>query len=260
MITVIRALLRWSFRLAIVLVLLVVALLLLKDELLRRLAQRQIRAQTGLPVEIGHLHVGFTEPVFTMRGFKLFNRPEFGGGILVHVPELHVEYYPDSLRSGRLRFRQLRLDLAELNLVRSAQGQTNVTDFLEQVADEGRKALQRRGAPPELGFAGVDTLQLSLGTIRYVDLGNPARNRTAHFALRDLEIENIRDEDDLYGVAAIVLLRSRVIGLAAPSSPGKSAAPLPSVSDILDWLRANLLTRLPLKSPSNAAPSPARSP
>lgn len=260
MIAVIRALLRWSFRVAVVLVLLGVALLLLKDELFRRLAQRQIRAQTGLPVEIGHLHVGFTRPVLTVRGFKVFNRPEFGGGTLVHVPELHVEYDPDTLRSGRLRFKLLRLDLAELNVVRSPQGLTNVTDFLEHAADEGRKALQRRGAPPDIGFAGVDTLQLSLGTIRYIDLGNPARSRTAHFALRDLEIKNVRDEDDLYGVAAIVLVRSRVIALAAPSTPGTSPSPLPSVSEMLEWLRVNLLTRLPVRTTSNAAPSPALSP
>ncbi len=260
LIAVIRALLRWSFRLAVVLVLLGVLLLLFKDELFRRLAQRQIRAQTGLPVEIGHLHVGFTEPVLTLRGFRLSNSPEFGGGTLVHIPELHVEYYPDTLRSGRLRFKLLRLDLAELNLVRSAQGHTNVTEFLEHAADEGRKALQRRGAPPDLGFAGVDTLQLSLGTIRYVDLANPARNRTAHFALRDMEIKNIRDEDDLYGVAALVLLRSRVIGLAAPHSPGTTVSPLPSLSDLIEWLRVNLLARLPVRATSNAAPAPARSP
>jgi uncharacterized protein involved in outer membrane biogenesis len=248
---VIRALLKWLLRLGLLLVALIVALVVFKDELLRRLVQRQIRLQTGLQAQIDRLHVGFTEPVFTMRGFQLQNRAGFGGGTLVHIPELHVEYYPDALRSGRLRLKVLKLDLAELNLVRNADGETNLVDFVQQAANEGRKALQRRGAPPKVGFAGVDTLHLSLGTVRYVDLANPARNRTAYFGIRDMEIKNIRDEDDLYGVAALVLLRSGVIGLGAPaptSAPGSSWL---SLSDMLQWLRSRLPPPAPLRFPSN---------
>ena len=60
-------------------ILLVVALVLSKDTILKALLERQIRAQTGMDAKIGKLSVGLLSPVATVEKFKLYNAPEFGG-------------------------------------------------------------------------------------------------------------------------------------------------------------------------------------
>ncbi len=213
----IRRLIKWFIYLCLLLLAGVVALILSKDTLIRNLTERRILRQTGLYVRIDKMHVGFTEPVISMQGFKLYNRPEFGGGLLLNLNDLYLEYDPERLRSGELHLTLFRLDLEELNIIRSAAGRTNITDFIERAGTEGRAALSRRLPAKQLGFTGIDTLNLSLGRIRFIDLRDPRRNRESCFGVKNLEIKAIRNEGDLYGVAGIVLLRSGLVNWAQPA-------------------------------------------
>lgn len=251
----IRKLLKWFVYFCLLVLAGIVVLILCKDTIIRNLTERRIIKQTGMYVRIDHLHVGFTEPVISMEGLKLYNRPEFGGGLLLHMPDLLLEYDPDALRSGELHLTQFRLDLQELNIVRNAAGQTNLNDFIEQAGKEGRKSLSRKLPTKDFGFTGIDELNLSLGRIRYKDLGNPRRNREAYFGLKNLEIKNIRNEDDLYGVAAIVLIRSGLVNLGSPPQPGESRSGILDLG--LDWLKQQLGYENPTKPP--AEPGPAKS-
>lgn len=235
----IRKLLKWFIYLCLLMLAGVVLLLLCKDIIIRNLTEQRILHQTGMYVRIDRLHVGFTEPVISMEGFKLYNRPEFGGGLLLHVPDLYIEYDPRALKSGELHVNQLRLDVRELNIVRNAGGQTNIVDFIERAGTVGRKALSRKLPARNFGFTGIDRLDLSLGRIRYFDLRNPRRNREAYFGLQHLEIKNIRNEDDLYGVAAMVLIRSGLLSLGMPADHEHS--PKDSLLDLgLNWLMERL--------------------
>jgi len=236
---VIRKLLKWFLYLCLLLVAGVVVLILCKDIIIRNLTERRITAQTGLYVRIDHLHVGFTEPVISMQGFKLYNRPEYGGGLLLHLKALHIEYDPEALQSGELHLDLFRLDLEELNIVRNAAGRTNITDFIERAGTEGREALSRKLPGKDFGFTGIDQLDLSLGRVRFTDLRDPRRNREAYFGVKNLEIKNIRDEGDLYGVAAIVLLRSGLVSLGSPAKTGHNSGS--GILDLgMDWLRETL--------------------
>lgn len=235
----IRKLLKWFIYFCLLILAGIVALLLSKDILIRNLTERRILKQTGMYVRIDRLHVGFTEPVISMQGFKLYNRPEYGGGLLLHLKDLHMEYDPEGLQAGELHLNLLRLDLQELNIVRNRSGQTNIVDFIQRAGTEGREALSRKLPSREFGFTGVDKLNLSLGRIRFIDLRDPRRNREAYFGLKDAEIKNIRSEDDLYGVAAIVLLRSGLVNLGRPPQTGGSRES--GILDLgLDWLKERL--------------------
>ena len=231
----IRTLLKWFLYFCLLLVAGIVALILCKDILLRNLAERRIIAQTGMYVRIDRLHVGFREPVISVQGLKLYNRPEFGGGLLLHLNDLHMEYDAQAIKSGELHLNLFRLDLEELNIVRNAAGETNLVDFIESAGTEGLEALSLKLPAREFGFTGIDVLDLSLGRIRFIDLNDPRRNREARFGLEHEVIRNIRSEGDLYGVAGIVLLRSGVVNLSGPP-PGEE----PGSGGILDlgwdWL------------------------
>jgi hypothetical protein len=233
----------------------IVTLILCKDIIIRNLTERQIINQTGMYVRIDRMHVGFREPVITMENFKLYNRPEFGGGLLVHLGELHMEYDPEALQSGKLHLYEFRLDLETLNIVCNQAGETNLVDFIQRAGTEGTTALTRRLPAREFGFTGIDELTLSLGSIRFIDLRDPRRNKEAHFGVDDLTVKNIRSEGDLYGVAGLVLLRSGLVNLGTPPAGNPENA-----SGVLemgwDWVLETLGLRPPPAAP-NRTPEPA---
>ena len=75
--------------------------------------------------------------------------------------------------------------------------------------------LQARGAVTEkkgvrraVEFTGIDTLNLTLGKVRFIDLARPARNREIILGVENYVVKNVKSEKDLYGVVLIVLLKN----------------------------------------------------
>ncbi|MBI5387691.1 MAG: AsmA family protein [Verrucomicrobia bacterium] len=201
-----KRLFRWLFRLVVLLIVLAVALVLLKDILLKAIVERRIREQTGLEVKIAKLEAGLFSPTFLMEDFKLYNPPEFGGSVFLDVPEVRFEYDAGEAVRGRLHFRLLRLNLKELHTVRSQSGRTNLLGLVAQA--------QRRAPaqPPsdgglKLEFGGIDRLYLSFGTVKHTDLQQPRNNWQRTIGWKDYEVKNICTEEDLRNWATLVLMQ-----------------------------------------------------
>lgn len=203
-----KFLFRWLRRLILLAIVLVVALLLSKDWILKTVAEHQIRAETGMEARIGRFQVGLLSPVVNLEDFKLYNSAEFGGSPLLNLRELHVEYDATALRARELHLKLLRLNLAEVNIVKDLAGRTNVA-FLP-----GNLKLPQPGAKPggvlKLGdftFTGIDTLNLTLGKLKYTDLKDPANDKEINLGVREEIYTNIKSEADLYGVGLMLLLK-----------------------------------------------------
>src|SRR5277367_1003262 len=102
---------KWLVRLFILAVVLVVILFLSLDTILRLVMENRIRAQTGMDAEIGKFSIGLATPTITIRDFKLFNPPNFGGTLFLDIPEIHVEYDRSALASRQLHVTLLRFNL-----------------------------------------------------------------------------------------------------------------------------------------------------
>lgn len=198
-----RRLFRWAFRGFLLLIVLVVALLLSLDSIARAVAERRIRAETGLEARIGSLSLGLLSPTLTMENLRIYNSPEFGGSPLLEVGEFHLEYDRQELWAGRLRCRLVRVDLRELNLVVSQPGRINL-------------ALPVGGSPPlpsrlprkiaGLRFLGIDTLNLSLGRITALRMRDPKTVRELNARLRHRILTGIVSEEDLWFKLGVVVL------------------------------------------------------
>lgn len=194
-------LIKWLFILLFVAVALIVGLLLSKDAIAKAAAEQQIRAQTGMDVKIGRFSIGLLSPVVTIENFKLYNTPEFGGTPFLDIPELHLEYDRVAFARRQLRITLLRLNLAELTLVRNDRGKTNIASFA--------------AAPPRAAkttnmvqFVGVDVMNLSVGKAHFIDLNNPGKNREFKANLQNQVFRNVKTTGDLYGVLILLWLRS----------------------------------------------------
>ncbi len=176
---------KWLVRLFILAVILIVVFVLSLDTILRVVMQNRIRAQTGMDAEIGKFTLGLAEPTITIKDFKLFNPPNFGGTLFVDIPEIHVEYDRAALTRRELHVTLLRFNLGELDIVKNEAGQTNIFAIaaLPSVKKPGGG---EKSFAKETGytFTGVDVLNVSVGTAKYIDLKDRKNDHEQKSALR----------------------------------------------------------------------------
>lgn len=204
--------LKWFFGIVLVLVVLAVIFLLSLDTILRTVAVNRIRAQTGMEAEIGAFHFGLLEPVVTIKDLKLHNPPSFGGTPFLTIPEIHVEYDRDALAKNQIHLTLVRFNLGELDIVKNEAGETNLLSLGIALPGKekagGNKALKELKQRTGLNFAGVDVLNVSVGTAKFVDLKDPSNNREQKIGIDNLVIKNVKTPADLAGLVVLVALRS----------------------------------------------------
>lgn len=183
-----------------------------REAILKKVVIANIRQQTGLAAEIGKFHVGVREPVIQITDFKLMNPPDFGGAPLLVIRELFVEFDKDLLvQSNRLHITRARFHLSELDIVKNAAGKTNLLEL--GLAMPSKDDLKKDGGLKELkartgiDFGGVDELEVSVGTMKFLDLQNPQNNREQNLAIEHQKLNNIRSEADLSGLILLLTLR-----------------------------------------------------
>ncbi len=209
----IRFAFRWLFRLVVLLVVLVVGLILAKDILVREWVAYRLRTVTGLETRLDGARAHFLAGSISLTGVQLYNSADFGGGPLLSAPEIHLELDTDALARREYRLRLARLHVSEFSLVRNTRGETNIyaiADHARRHANLGDAVL---AGPPGLTFTGIDTLNLTFGTLRLVDLGIPGASRDFRVGLTNEILRNVRSEADLTPLLLRVLFREAASGL-----------------------------------------------
>ena len=205
-----RVLLRWMFGLALVFLVLLVAAVLLMDTIVKSVLETRIREKTGREVKIGSLNLSLLNSRVTIQNFKLYNTAALGGGPFLDLPEIHVELDRPALARRQLHFKVIRLHLAELNLVSSAAGRPNLGPLPRFDPSVLTNQIPRTvgNRDDKLEFAGIDTLNLTLGKIKQTDLKQPANSREFPLGVTNEVITGIRDGRDLQVKLLPLLLRT----------------------------------------------------
>jgi uncharacterized protein involved in outer membrane biogenesis len=207
-----KRILKWLFGAVLLVVLLAVVLLLSLDTILRVVAENRIRAQTGMDAEIGKFHFGLLEPVVTIENLRIYNPPAFGGTPFLNIPEIHVEYDRDALVKNQIHVTLMRFNLGELDIVRNEAGQTNLFSLgvalpKKGEAGGGNAGLKEFKQRTGLDFQGIDALNVSVGTARFIDLKDPRNNREQKIGIDNLVMKNVKTPADLAGLMVLVALR-----------------------------------------------------
>jgi uncharacterized protein involved in outer membrane biogenesis len=218
-----RKFLRWLIVALACLLGAVVLLILFREPILIAIVERRIESQSGLKASIGGLEVGVGRAAVTVKDFRILNPPEFGGGALLHMPELHLEVDPQQAAEGRVVLKQLRLRLAEVNLVRGRDGTLNL-EALQKAALARTSTAPGRAQDRRFEFGGIARMTLSLGQIAYTDLRQPANNRRLRLDLQDEVAENLKTVEDLnnwlWALAFRILVWEWMGGFEAPERGG----------------------------------------
>jgi hypothetical protein len=163
----------------------------------------RLRASTGMEAKVSAVHVGLLSPTLTIEGLKLYNTADFGGGLCLDMPELHIEYDRAALRLGNVHLPLVRLDLADLTVVENKQGRMNFAALKKKEKETTGHTAPGAG----LKFNGIDTLNLSLGKFHLANLAS-GKSEEVNFGLRHQILHNVKSEADLNGLGLLLALRS----------------------------------------------------
>lgn len=200
-----RRFVKWTWRVLLVLILLAGLAFMLRDQIIKGILERQLTTETGLPATVGRLDIKLRAHQITVQNLTLHNLPEFGRTVFASLPEIHLDYDPEALRRKQLHLHLVRFNLSELNVVRNAAGRTNVIVLMDHV---NRLEEARKNKKPVIDFTGIDTLNLSLGLFRYVDMAEPRKSQELNIALKNEVAENVRSPADLQRMVLRIALRN----------------------------------------------------
>jgi uncharacterized protein involved in outer membrane biogenesis len=210
---------RWTIRVAVTLfflvVVLVVVALLLKDVIAKSLTERNLRESTGLDAKISKLEIGLATPTIHLDDLKLYNTEQFGGGTFLQMPELRVE----DIRSGKIHFKTLRLNVAEVHIIKDKTGKTNI-DVLDKEVKKRKHARRNKSDKLELEFS-IDTLYLTIGKIQITDETDARNNQTIDVGLKEEVGKNLRSEEDINTWFQLVLFRRAMAEALTASGPAQ---------------------------------------
>jgi hypothetical protein len=176
---------------------LILGLYLFQDPLLKFMAESRFSAETGLETHIGRLHVAVSRGIVSIRDLTIRNPPEFGGDLLLDMPELHLELDPEEASAGRLRFKTIRVHLEQMNVVCNREGKLNIEPLTRPGKKRSHKRDSGRNRAPDLQFEGIETLRLTVNLIHYIDMKHPSRNRDIRVGLKDEVITGLKTEEDV---------------------------------------------------------------
>jgi uncharacterized protein involved in outer membrane biogenesis len=200
---------KWLLRLFLLAVVLVVILLLSLDSILRLYLEHAIHARTGMEAQIGKFSLGLIRPTVTIRDFKLFNPADFGGTPFLDIREIHAEYDPLALSKHQLHLALLRFNLGELDIVKNEAGKTNLFSLAGSVSVKRTGAKTKADFTRQTGFefTGIDVLNVSIGTMKFIDLQDQRRNREQNVGIENCVLKNVKTPTDLTGLALLVAVR-----------------------------------------------------
>lgn len=155
-----------------------------RHRLCRFLICKATARTTGLQLTIEKLNLDVLNNSLRIGGITLFNPPGFKNEVLGRAKEIFIKYdLLDSL-SGRLRLRQVKADISEINIIRNGEKRYNLSAFKFSPTTENRPPLRegleddserRKESRPKViakrfsySFL-IDRLELSLEKVTFLD-------------------------------------------------------------------------------------------
>lgn len=217
--------------LAVLLLCLGIGIALSLDALVRFGIQRSMEQKTGAGVRLDAARLGVSDGALHLRSLVLSNPPGFGPAPLLSIPELYLRYDPQSAASNVLRFAEVRLHLAELNIIVDREGRTNVTELAGVGGLGGLGGLGGGSGSEEsltnllatLQFGGIERLTLTLGRFRLVDERDPRKNLQLDLGISNRTLTQVDSLAQLMPLAVEIALKGGlkkgVPVLSVPTNP-----------------------------------------
>jgi hypothetical protein len=143
-----------------------------------------------MDVKIGKFSLSVLSPIATIEKLTLYNTADFGGTPFLHIRELHIQFDREALAHRELRLKLLKLNIAELAVVKNDLGQTNIVALA--TAPKPTKTSEM------VDFKGIEVANFSISKVAYVDLKNQKNNRQITLNLQNLVVRDLKTSGEFY--------------------------------------------------------------
>lgn len=183
-------LIKWLFILVLIVAALVAGLLFSKDAIAKAAVAQQIRTQTGMDVKIGKFSLSVMSPLATIENLTLYNPADFGGTPFLNIRELHIQFDREALAHRELKLKLIKLNIAELFVVRNDLGQTNIVNLAATPKPTKTSEM--------VEFKGIEIANFSIAKATYLDLKNQRNNRQINLNVQNQVFRDLKTSGEFY--------------------------------------------------------------
>ena len=183
-------------KLFVIAAIVVVGLGIVKNGIAQVILTSALSKAVHVPVKIKSVNLSFLSASINLKGMNVHNPSGFNDKLLAEIPHIFIDFEPGELLKGRAHFKEVRLDLKEMTVIKNKDGKMNV-DSVKPSPTEKRTAKEK--AKPETGDKPpklmIDKLSLSIGRVVYKDYsagGDPVV-QVFDINIKDREYTNIDD-------------------------------------------------------------------
>ncbi len=172
-----------------------------------------------MPVTIGSTRVGFLSGTIQLKNLVIHNPAGYPEKHLLTAPEVTIDFEPARLLKGSAHFKEIRLNLSEVNVIKRKDGQINVKALKPAEESKGKKtpapAAEKEKEGKKMGLQ-IDRLYLSVGKVVYKDYtGSDSQTQVFDVGIKDRVYTNIQDPSALVSLIVFeALTRTTLARLA----------------------------------------------
>ena len=154
-------------RILVILAIVIVGLFLGKNLIATSALSGGVKLITGLDTQVGSMHVGLLNTAVGIKGLRVLNPHGFPERVMVEVPEIFVDYDLGSFLKGEAHLQTMRVNLAELHVIKSAEGQLNLNSV--KALESGKTGAGKQPQAGPMPKFLIDVLELKVGKVVYKD-------------------------------------------------------------------------------------------
>jgi hypothetical protein len=207
-----------------VILILLVALVVFKDQIIKTAIPIGSGQVLGTPAEVDHFSVSFLRQQISIKGFRLYNPEGFPKEVFIDIPEITISFNVPKFLQGKMDFPLVVFNLKELIIYKNKEGKLNVDSLkiAQQKKTESAPAKKEQPKKPAKQMPlHIDTLSLNIGKVVVKDYSQGGEPTVQAY---DVGIKNkvYKDINSPEQLATLVMLEA--MGPTAIKSAGLTAA------------------------------------
>lgn len=171
---------------------------LIKNGLTQSIIAGALSKAANVPVHIGSTHVQIISTTIDLKNVQIHNPRSYAEKIMIDAPEIYMSFDLPALFKGTTHFREVKLNLKELIVIKNAKGEVNVIALKPKQGGES-ESNKAKGQAPKLS---IDKLSLTIGRVVYKDYSQGGQPSTQIF---DVNIQD-RQYTHIENIQAVVSL------------------------------------------------------
>ena len=191
-------------KIVIIVFVVLVALVLMRNLVVKSVIQGGVGIATGMPVSIKKLDINFKKTLVDIEELVVKNPMGFEGTTFIDIPKILIDIDLGAILKGKIHLKNVELNLKQLSVVKNKKGELNLdkvkalTEAKKESKEAPKKAEPAKKA--ELPPFQIDRLHLKVGEASYIDYSSGQKSE------KDFKINIDQTYEDITNLNKLIAL------------------------------------------------------